>query len=288
MNIKVKMMKQAANVYTNKIFAEFQDKYVKSLEVNIEETEHDGENTMYTVLDSDGVKVRNVRVECDGSLTCNCRKFEMKGILCSHCLKILRDTLKFKEIPSQYILKRWTKKVRAENVKDRCRHDIKVNVRLHQTSHYRSLMEIFRAVECRAFESEKTYNMMVEKANELIAIIESMLSAKFTMPFSDTIEQESPLSTCPECFELDGVEDTNVVQPKGLNKRECTSKRIKRTKCGLELTLAKKNKTNSHNASQPSQPPISVAPQPPLLFSVSASQPPLLFSPSIPQLTPLF
>ena len=54
-------------------FEEFQDEYVKSLEVNIEDTEHDGESTVYMVLDSDGVKVRKVRVECDGSLTCNCR-----------------------------------------------------------------------------------------------------------------------------------------------------------------------------------------------------------------------
>ncbi|KAL7207666.1 hypothetical protein ACSBR1_029587 [Camellia fascicularis] len=160
-NIKVKMMEQAVDVYTNKIYVEFQDEYVKSLEVNIEETEHDGESTVYTVLDSDGVKVRKVRVECDGSLTCNCRKFEMQGILCSHCLKILRDTLKFKEIPSQYILKRWTTKARAENVKDRCGHDIKVDVRLHQTLRYRSLMAIFKAVTCRASESEETYNLTV-------------------------------------------------------------------------------------------------------------------------------
>ncbi|XP_028116217.1 protein FAR1-RELATED SEQUENCE 5-like [Camellia sinensis] len=210
-NIKVKMMEQATDVYTNKIYAEFQDEYLKSLEVNIEETEHAGESTVYTVLDSAGVKVRKVRVECDGSLTCNCRKFEMKGILCSHCLKIFRDTLKFKKIPSQYILKRWTKKARAENVKDRCGHDIKVDVRLHQTSRYRSLMAIFRAMAYRASESKETYNSTVEKVDELIAIIESMLSSKCNMPFSNTIEQESPSNTCPKCFELDGVVDTNVV-----------------------------------------------------------------------------
>ncbi|KAL7200694.1 hypothetical protein ACSBR1_032594 [Camellia fascicularis] len=143
-------------------------------------------------------------------------KFEMKDILCSHCLKILRDILKFKEIPPQYIIKTWTKKARAENVKDRCGHDIKVDVRLHQTSRFRSLMEIFRAVACRASENEETYYLMIEKANDLIANIESMLSAKFNIPFSDTIEQESPPDTCLESFELDGVADTNVVQAKGL------------------------------------------------------------------------
>ncbi|KAF5957063.1 hypothetical protein HYC85_004288 [Camellia sinensis] len=51
-------MEQAADVYTNKIFEEFQDEYVKSLEVNIEEIENDGESTVYTVLDSDGIRVR--------------------------------------------------------------------------------------------------------------------------------------------------------------------------------------------------------------------------------------
>ncbi|XP_028071489.1 uncharacterized protein LOC114273865 [Camellia sinensis] len=256
-------MEQAADVYTNKIFEEFQDEYVKSLEVNIEEIENDGKSTVYTVLDSDGIKVRKVRQECDDSVTCNYRKFEMKGILCSHCLKILRERLKFKEIPSQYILKRWTKKARSENVKDRCGYDIQVNVRLHQTSRYRSLMAIFRSVACRASESEETYNLTVEKADELIADIETMLSAKFDMPCLDTVQQESPPNTCPESFEVDGVVDKNVVQAKGLKRRECTSKGQRRTKGGLELALAKKNKTSSHNASQTS---MSVTPQTPPIF----------------------
>ncbi|CAL5384853.1 unnamed protein product [Camellia sinensis] len=273
-NIKVKIMEQAADVYTNKIFEEFQDEYVKSLEVNIEEIENDGDSTVYTVLDSDGIKVRKVRQECDDLVTCSCRKFEMKGILCSHCLKILRERLKFKEIPSQYILKRWTKKARSENVKDRCGHDIQVDVRLHQTSRYRSLMAIFRSVACRASESEETYNLTVEKADELIADIETMLSAKFNMPCSDTI-QESP----PESFEVDGVADNNVVQAKGLKRRECTSKGRRRIKGGLELALAKKNKTSSYNASQTS---MSVTPQTPPLFSASAPEAPPLFHQSAP------
>ncbi|CAL5375920.1 unnamed protein product [Camellia sinensis] len=270
-NIKVKIMEQAADVYTNKIFEEFQDEYVKSLEVNIEEIENDGESTVYTVLDSDGIKVRKVRQECDDSVTCSCRKFEIKGILCSHCLKILRERLKFKEIPSQYILKRWTKKARSENVKDRCGHDIQVDVRLHQTSHYRSLMEIFRSVACRASESKETYNLTIEKADELIADIETMLCAKFNMPCSDTIQEESP----PESFEVDGVADKNVVQAKGLKRKECTSNGRRRIKGGLELALAKKNKTSSYNASQTS---MSVTPQTPPLFSASAPEAPPFIS----------
>ena len=66
------------------------------------------------------------------------------------------------------------------------------------------------------------------------------------MPSSDTIQEERP----PESFEVDGVADKNVVQAKGLKKRECTSKGRRRIKGGLELALAKRNKTSSHNASQ--------------------------------------
>lgn len=91
---------------------------------------------MYIVLDDDGTKARKVRIKKDGS------------VLCSHCLKVLREIMKIKELPSQYILKRWTKKTRVGNVKDSCGHDIKVDVRLHQTSHYRSLIIIFEALAC--------------------------------------------------------------------------------------------------------------------------------------------
>ncbi|CAL5425641.1 unnamed protein product [Camellia sinensis] len=146
-------------------------------------------------------------------------------------------------------------------------------------------MAIFRTVACRASESKETYNLTVEKADEFIANIETMLSAKFNMPCSNTIQQESPLDTCPKSFEVNGIADKNIVQAKGLKRRECTSKGQRRTKCGLEFALAKKNKTSSHNASQTS---MSVTPQTPPLFSASAPEPPPLFSPSIPQSTPLF
>lgn len=58
----------------------------------------------------DQIKKKRVRREINNLLSCSCRMFERMGILCSHILKVLRDSLDIKEsIPNEYILKRWTK-----------------------------------------------------------------------------------------------------------------------------------------------------------------------------------
>ena len=128
-------LKQAGDIYTNKIFEEFQVEYMKSIQASIKGSEHDGQTIVYRVRDHDGKYTRKVK-ELDGYLSCNCRKFEMKGILCSHCLKVLREVMDIMDLPSQYILKRWTKKARAENVKG-INHDIKADAKLYQISRYR-------------------------------------------------------------------------------------------------------------------------------------------------------
>ncbi|XP_066165543.1 uncharacterized protein [Oryza sativa Japonica Group] len=45
---------------------------------------------------------------CSREVSCSCKKFEFVGILCRHTLKVL-DHNNIKELPSHYILKRWTR-----------------------------------------------------------------------------------------------------------------------------------------------------------------------------------
>ncbi|KAL7212307.1 hypothetical protein ACSBR2_015063 [Camellia fascicularis] len=92
-----------------------------------------------------------------------CKKFEVKGIVCRHCLKVLREIINAKDLLAQYILKRWTKKARAESVKDRHGYDVKADVKLHQSDRYRSLMNMFRAIASRGAESEETYYLSLAK-----------------------------------------------------------------------------------------------------------------------------
>ncbi|XP_028119916.1 protein FAR1-RELATED SEQUENCE 5-like [Camellia sinensis] len=102
----IRMLIQIGNVYTKKIFEKFQNEYFRSIESDIEAIEYGEASAIYTVVDVGNKHARKVKIERDGSLGCNCTKFERERILCCHSLKVIRDMMKMKEVPLQYILKR--------------------------------------------------------------------------------------------------------------------------------------------------------------------------------------
>ncbi|XP_028051469.1 protein FAR1-RELATED SEQUENCE 5-like [Camellia sinensis] len=113
-----RMLIQMGNGYTKNIFEEFQNEYFHSIELDIKVIEYGEACTIYTVVVVARKHAKKVKMKRDDSLGCNRTKFERKGILCCHSLKVIRDVLKMKEVPSQYILKRWTKQARAKIVRD--------------------------------------------------------------------------------------------------------------------------------------------------------------------------
>ncbi|KAK2638482.1 hypothetical protein Ddye_026277 [Dipteronia dyeriana] len=173
----INMLIEAGKVYTKIIFEEFQDEFMSALEFYMKSTVDDEEDIVYTIVDVDTSKeFRVIRKKINNSLSCSYRLFEMNGVLCGHAIKILREVLNLKELPSEYILKRWTRKSRSESVKDMDGRDIQVDARLQQTAWYRNLCYIFTKISFRGAESQETYKVTVERANELNNIIEEMLS----------------------------------------------------------------------------------------------------------------
>ncbi|XP_028096574.1 protein FAR1-RELATED SEQUENCE 5-like [Camellia sinensis] len=181
----IRMLIQMGNVYTKKIFEEFQNKYFRSIESDIEPIEYGETSTIYTVVDV--------------------------------------ETLKMKEVPPQYILKRWTKQARTETVKDIKGNDIQVDVKFQQVSRYKTLMTAFRALASRAAETEETYDFCI-------------------------ISYEGCYSNDDDTqiFEVDCEDVNHVVQPKGLKKKAATSKGKRRVKCGFEAALVVNSKKKSH------------------------------------------
>lgn len=98
---KARMLVQAGNVYTPKLFEEFQEEYEEYQYTCIIELKEG----MYVVTNYDNVKERIVMGNLVDFFCCHCRKFETHGILCSHALKFL-DVMNIKLIPEYYILKR--------------------------------------------------------------------------------------------------------------------------------------------------------------------------------------
>lgn len=107
------ILMQAADIYTIEIFELFQEEMVESLSVVMKELSNDGKMLIYGLTEEgrDVGHVLNFESE-NCTAACNCKMFESMGILCRHSLRVL-NMRNVTKIPSQYILKRWTKKAKG-------------------------------------------------------------------------------------------------------------------------------------------------------------------------------
>ncbi|XP_020238083.1 protein FAR1-RELATED SEQUENCE 5 [Cajanus cajan] len=106
-------LKHARAPYTPKIFELFQKEYEACLNLVVNHCTESG--SLYNYKVSIYEQVREYTVTFDSSnetISCSCMKFEYVGILCCHALKVL-DYRNIRIVPSQYVLKRWTKDARV-------------------------------------------------------------------------------------------------------------------------------------------------------------------------------
>ncbi|KAK2654571.1 hypothetical protein Ddye_014427 [Dipteronia dyeriana] len=164
-NVKInaKMLIQAREVFIKAISLEFQREFEQAVELNMNCATIGG-NIIYSVNTDCASKERHVKMDSDNTLSCSFKMSQMKGVLCSHVIKILRDAFNIKEIPTQYILKRWTKQARVECVQDIHGREIQEDPKLQQTCRYRSLCSIFTRISSRFSKSEKAYILANEQA----------------------------------------------------------------------------------------------------------------------------
>ncbi|KAK2415706.1 protein FAR1-RELATED SEQUENCE [Trifolium repens] len=108
--------KHGREVYTHEIFYLFQKElWSACVECGVEGTKKKGENLLFSILDNvvvNGTKVskhREVVYSVSNNIAhCSCKMFDSEGIPCRHILCILKGR-GFSEIPSHYIVNRWTK-----------------------------------------------------------------------------------------------------------------------------------------------------------------------------------
>jgi zinc finger SWIM domain-containing protein 3 len=195
--------------------------------------------SLYVVTNYDNVKERTVMGNpTELKVSCDCRKFETHGILCSHALKVL-DVMNIKLIPEHYILKRWTREARLGSNQDWKGMHVELDMKAHFMKRYSELCPPMIKLANRASESHETYTFLSKVYEESSKIVEDMLAKKcvdgessgmvqVTVSLGNDKEKEASMET--------------VVKAKGIKKRDCSRSTKKRVKSWIEKEGKKRNK----------------------------------------------
>ncbi|XP_021673539.2 protein FAR-RED IMPAIRED RESPONSE 1 isoform X1 [Hevea brasiliensis] len=105
--------KQMATLYTHAIFKKFQVEVLGVVACHPRKDNEDGETKTFKVQDFEENEDFIVVWKGTSSyFSCSCRSFEFNGFLCRHVLIVMQMS-GVHSIPSQYILKRWTKDAKS-------------------------------------------------------------------------------------------------------------------------------------------------------------------------------
>ncbi|KAM0864970.1 hypothetical protein ACQ4PT_043549 [Festuca glaucescens] len=103
------MLKTAAESYTRRIYTDFEEEFKQQHLVKCEIISTVGTVITYKIMampfEDDALVTFNHE---NMTISCSCRKYESKGLLCKHALRVFNINEVF-TLPSQYILHRWTK-----------------------------------------------------------------------------------------------------------------------------------------------------------------------------------
>ncbi|WRX08775.1 FAR1 DNA binding domain - like 3 [Theobroma cacao] len=135
--------KQMSMIYTDTIFKKFQVEILGVVSCHLQKESEDEDTVVFRVDDFE--ERQNFFVawnKREFDICCLCRSFEYRGFLCKHAILVLQMS-GVSDIPSRYILKRWTKEAkirenlgeisnrlhfRVQRFNDLCKRAIKLGV----------------------------------------------------------------------------------------------------------------------------------------------------------------
>ncbi|WCJ28617.1 FAR1-related sequence 9 [Euphorbia peplus] len=161
------MEKQAADLYTRKIFMKFQEELVETLANPATKINDSGTITTYRVAKfGEERKAHTVNFNSfEIKASCSCQMFEYTGIICRHVLAVFRAKNVLR-LPSEYVLKRWTRNAKSGAVLDEGATELPNNSRESLTVRYNSLrQEAIKYVEEGA-KSIHIYNVAMDALQE--------------------------------------------------------------------------------------------------------------------------
>lgn len=161
------MEKQAAYLYTRKIFMKFQEELVETLAYPATMIDDTGSETIYRVAKfGEDNKAHFVRFSVfEKKASCSCQMFEFSGIICRHILAVFR-VMNVLTFPSHYILKRWTRNAKSGVLLDESTLGLPSDSQESSAARYDSLrQEAIKYVEEGA-ETVHVYNLAMDALHE--------------------------------------------------------------------------------------------------------------------------
>ncbi|GMP60933.1 hypothetical protein CsSME_00023602 [Camellia sinensis var. sinensis] len=177
------MEQQAANLYTKKVFAKFQEELVETFVYTANKIEGDDVVSKFRVAKyehDDKAYIVTLNIS-EMKASCSCQMFEYSGIICRHILTVFTVT-NVLTLPSHYILKRWMRNARVGSGSEE--HDAHTQGIESLTSRFNNLCrEAIKYAEEGAIAAE-TYNtamsVLKEGARKIAAVKKNV--AKVTPP----------------------------------------------------------------------------------------------------------
>uniref|UniRef100_A0ACD5X0B4 Uncharacterized protein n=1 Tax=Avena sativa TaxID=4498 RepID=A0ACD5X0B4_AVESA len=239
------MLVLASEVYTPIIFEAFQGEYERSMAACTRVL--DGENKFAVSIASlrGDLKFEKERIVIGDPLTkttsCSCGMFNRTGILCGHGLKVL-DLMNIKTLPTQYILKRWTREARNGSIQDRHGRNVVENPKLEAQLRYKNLSHKFHTLAYKIANSLECC-LMLENALDCVG-------PKLEDKLNETTNATNKPSNDQENVDPNVQQTSEFLSAAKLKKKEVPSKNLRRKKTWLDKLLKGKRKPTKVVASK--------------------------------------
>ncbi|XP_062227480.1 protein FAR1-RELATED SEQUENCE 5-like [Phragmites australis] len=195
--MRTPMLLQASKLYTPVIFEAFQGEYERSMAACTKALDGNNEYLVAIAsLEGDLTFEEEYKVIGDPleqTVVCSCRQFNRIGILCAHALKVL-DLINIKSLPTQYILKRWTREARSGTIQDNQGRNIIENPRLDVMLRYKFLSHKFLNLAHRAASYPECSLLVNNTLDMLSKQVEEQINACTSTADPCTVTDVMPLN----------------------------------------------------------------------------------------------
>ncbi|KAK0581986.1 hypothetical protein LWI29_020141 [Acer saccharum] len=173
LSVNIEILKHASSIYTPAVFKMFQVELGKAYDCVLSICGDDGMLTKYKVTHHKRRFHHSVEFNSSNdTVICSCKKFEFSGILCSHALKVLSSKNVLK-IPTQYILKRWTKYAKHGEREVVSKSSLNEDAKASMAKRYRDLCRLQTQVATKAAMTEQTYEIAMNSLYKVIEDVEA-------------------------------------------------------------------------------------------------------------------